>query len=153
MDKIVSIIKQILLQLGANQTAFIQIAFFILAITFLTIFVFNPYFKAADQRFKRTKGADAVAKDAAQEAKNLASVYQTKAREINNKIKDVFDLEKTKALKQSADILSQAKTQADTVATQSRKNIEEQLKQADTEIEKISQDIATTLQEKFEKGL
>lgn len=152
-SKIGEIVMQILLQLGANTTAYIQIVIFIVAISFLTVIVYGPYFKAADQRFQKTKGADAVAKEAAHEAKNLQLVYQTKAREVNNKIRDIFDAEKNKALKKSADILSQAKIQADEEATKSRKNIDDQLKAADADIAKISADIAQTLTEKFEKGL
>jgi len=153
MDKIVDIVKQILLQLGANQTVYIQLLLFVVAITFLTTVVFNPFFKAADQRHKRTKGADAVAKDAALEAKNLATIYQTKAREINNKIKEIFDVKKSEALKKASEVIAESKSKADTVAIESRKNIEAQLKSASVEIDKISQDIALTLKDKFEKGL
>jgi len=153
MEKIVDIVRQILLQLGANQTVYIQIVVFVVAITFLTTVVYNPFFKAADQRHKRTKGADAVAKDAAQEAKNLASVYQTKAREINSKISNIFDNKKSEAQKKSAEILSQSKSKAEILTNDSRKSIEQQLKAAESEIDKISNDIAATLKDKFEKGL
>lgn len=153
MGKILDIVTQILVQLGANQTVYIQIGLFIVAITFLTTVVYNPYFKAADLRHQKTKGADAVAKDAASEAKSLAIIYQTKAREINSKIKDVFDNEKNKALRQAAEVISKAKIQAEESANKSRKNIEDQMKAADVEIEKISAEIAGTLKDKFEKGL
>lgn len=152
-SKIGEIVMQILLQLGANTTAYIQVVIFIVAITFLTTVVYGPYFKAADKRFQKTKGADAVAKDAAAEAKNLQLVYQTKAREVNNKIRDIFDAEKNKALKKSADIISQAKIQADEAATKARKNIDDQMKAADGEIAKISADIAQSLTGKFEQGI
>lgn len=152
-SKIGEIVVQILTQLHANETAAFQFVIFIIAISFLTVVVYNPYFKAADKRFQKTKGADAVAKDAAAEAKNLQLVYQTKAREVNNKIRDIYDTEKNKALKKSADILAQAKIQADEAATKARKNIDDQLKAADAEIAKISQDIAQTLTNKFEQGL
>ena len=152
-SKIGEIVTQILVQLHANYTVYFQLVIFIVAISFLTIVVYNPYFKAADKRFQKTKGADAVAKDAAAEAKNLQLVYQTKAREVNNKIRDIYDAEKNKALKKSADILAQAKIQADEAATKARKNIDDQMKAADQEIAKISQDIAQTLTTKFEQGL
>lgn len=152
-SKIGEIVMQILTQLHADYTAFYQFAIFIVAITFLTTVVYGPYFKAADKRFQKTKGADAVAKDAAAEAKNLQLVYQTKARDVNNKIRDIFDAEKNKALKTSADIISMAKVQADKAATEARKNIDDQMKAADGEIAKISADIAQTLTGKFEKGL
>jgi len=152
-SKIAEIVTQILVQLHANYTVYFQLVIFIVAISFLTVVVYNPYFKAADKRFQKTKGADAVAKDAAAEAKNLQLVYQTKAREVNNKIRDIYDAEKNKALKKSADILAQAKIQADEAATKARKNIDDQMKAADQEIAKISQDIAQTLTTKFERGL
>ncbi|WP_409478627.1 hypothetical protein [Pseudobdellovibrio sp. HCB154] len=152
-SKIAEIVTQILVQLHANYTVYFQLVIFIVAISFLTVVVYNPYFKAADKRFQKTKGADAVAKDAAAEAKNLQLVYQTKAREVNNKIRDIYDAEKNKALKKSADILAQAKIQADEAATKARKNIDDQMKAADAEIAKISQDIAQTLTTKFEQGL
>jgi len=153
MDKIVDIVKQILLQLGANQTVYVQILLFVVAITFLTTVVYGPFFKAADQRHKRTKGADAVAKDAAQEAKNLTNIYQTKARDINNKIKDVFDTKKSAALKTSAEIVSDSKNKAEQIANESRKNIDSQLKSAEAEVDKVSKEIAATLKDKFEVGL
>ena len=152
-SKIGEIVMQILAQLHADYTAYFQLVIFIVAISFLTVFVYNPYFKAADKRFQKTKGADAVAKDAAAEAKNLQLVYQTKAREVNNKIRDIYDTEKNKALKKSAEILSQAKIQADEAATKARKNIDDQMKTAETEIAQISKDITQTLTTKFEKGL
>lgn len=152
-SKIGEIVTQILVQLHANYTVYFQLVIFIVAISFLTVVVYNPYFKAADKRFQKTKGADAVAKDAAAEAKNLQLVYQTKAREVNNKIREIYDAEKNKALKKSADILAQAKVQADQAATTARKNIDDQMKAADAEIAKISQDIAQTLTNKFEQGL
>lgn len=152
-SKIGEIVMKILLQLGANNTAYIQVAIFIVAITFLTTVVYGPYFKAADKRFQKTKGADAVAKDAAAEAKNLQLVYQTKAREVNNKIREIYDAEKNKALKQASEIISQAKTTAEDNAKTARKNIDDQMKTADSDIAKISADIAQTLTAKFEQGL
>jgi F0F1-type ATP synthase membrane subunit b/b' len=152
-SKIGEIVMQILAQLHADYTSYFQLVIFIVAISFLTVFVYNPYFKAADKRFQKTKGADAVAKDAAAEAKKLQLVYQTKAREVNNKIRDIYDAEKNKALKKSAEILSQAKIHADEAAAKARKNIDDQMKTAETEIAQISKDIAQTLTTKFEKGL
>ena len=152
-SKIGEIVTQILLQLGANSTVYFQIVIFISAITFLTTFVYGPYFKAADKRFQKTKGADAVAKDALAEAKNLQLVYQTKAREVNSKIREIFDAEKSKAMKTSANIISQSKIQAEETTSKARKNIEDQIRTADSEISKISADLAQTLTSKFEKGL
>ncbi len=144
---------EILLQLGANETAFIQFVLFVLSIGFLTIYVYGPYFKAYDERLKRTKGADTVAKEAADEAKNLALIFQTKARETNDKIKNIFDLKKTEAGKLSTDILSEAKTTAEKSTAAARTNIENQKSKAQADIQALAAEISTQLKQKFEGGL
>ncbi len=144
---------EILLQLGANSTAFIQFGLFVVAITFLTTVVFNPYFKAYDERMKKTKGADAVAKEAGEEAKNTALVYQAKAREINNTIKTIFDTKRSDAAKLSNDLLAQAKTEAEKNIVSARTEIEKQKTTAQAQIKQIAQDISEQLKQKFEGGL
>lgn len=144
---------EILLQLGANKTAFIQFVLFVVSIGFLTIYVYGPYFKAYDERLKRTKGADTVAKEAADEAKNLALIFQTKARETNEKIKNIFDLKKTEAGKLSADILSDAKATAEKNTAAARADIENQKSKAQADVQALATEISTQLKQKFEGGL
>lgn len=144
---------EILLQLGANETAFIQFVLFVVSIGFLTIYVYGPYFKAYDERLKRTKGADTVAKEAADEAKNLALIFQTKARETNEKIKNIFDLKKTEAGKLSADILSDAKATAEKNTAAARADIEIQKSKAQADVQALATEISTQLKQKFEGGL
>ncbi len=144
---------EILLQLGANETAFIQFLIFVLSISFLTIYVYGPYFKANDERNKRTKGADVVAKEAADEAKNLALIYQSKARENNEKIKSVFDNKKTEATKITTDLLLEAKTTAEKNIQAARLDIENQKNKAQSEIQTLATEISLQLKQKFEGGL
>ncbi len=144
---------EILLQLGANETAFIQFLIFVLSISFLTVYVYGPYFKANDERNKRTKGADVVAKEAADEAKNLALIYQSKARENNEKIKSVFDNKKTEATKITTDLLLEAKTTAEKNTQAARLDIENQKNKAQSEIQTLATEISLQLKQKFEGGL
>lgn len=144
---------EILLQLGANETAFIQFVLFVLSIGFLTIYVYGPYFKAYDERLKRTKGADTVAKEAADEAKSLALIFQTKARETNDKIKNIFDQKRTEAGKLTADILSDAKTAAEKNTAAARADIDAQKQNAQANIQTLSAEISAQLKQKFEGGL
>ena len=102
----------ILLQLGANQTAFIQFIIFIISISFLTIFVYGPYFKALDQRQQQTKGAEQVDTEAQEEAKNLESIFKAKAREINEKIKNIFDTSRIQASGAVTSVVDDAKAAA-----------------------------------------
>ncbi len=144
---------EILLQLGANKTAFIQFFLFVISIGFLTIYVYGPFFKAYDERLKRTKGADAVAKDAADEAKNLNLIFQSKARETNEKIKNIFEAKKTMATQMSNDVLTAAKTVAEKNTQTARQEIEEQKKSAQAQIQTLAAEISTQLKQKFEGGL
>lgn len=144
---------EILLQLGANSTAFIQFVLFAISISFLTVVVFNPYFKANDERQKRTKGADAVAKEAGEEAKNTALIFQAKAREINEAIKKIFDTKRAEAGTQSAEILNLAKTAAEKSAQEAMALIEKQKTEAKKQITNISSEISEQLKNKFEGGL
>ena len=144
---------EILLQLGANSTAFIQFILFAVSISFLTIVVFNPYFKAYDERQKRTKGADAVAKETGEEAKNTALIFQAKAREINEAIKKEFDLKRVEALGATGEILSLAKASADKSTQEARVEIEKQKTTAKSQIKNISAEISEQLKNKFEGGL
>lgn len=140
---------EILLQLGANKTAFIQFVLFIFSISFLTIYVYNPFFRAYDQRLQQTKGADEVAYDTQEEAKKLESVYQVRAREINQKIQTIFDAEKKQAGEAAAAILNQAKAVASETTEKSRQNIEAQKSAALRDIQAISQDVAAEISKKL----
>jgi F-type H+-transporting ATPase subunit b len=144
---------EILLQLGANKTAFIQFFIFVISISFLTIYVYGPYFKAYDERLKRTKGAEAVAKETADEAKSLALIYQSKARENNEKIKTIFDLKKNEAQKVAAEVIGAAKIAAEKNTQDARSEIEIQKAKAQSDAQSLVVEISQQLKQKFEGGL
>lgn len=140
---------EILLQLGANQTAFIQFFIFIISISFLTVFVYAPYFKAYDQRLKQTKGADQVANETQEEAKKIELIYQARAKEINEKIKNVFDSSKAQATETASAIINEAKTSAADLTEKARKEIGIQKTNAEKEIQNISQEVALEISNKL----
>jgi len=140
---------EILLQLGANETAFIQFVLFIVAISFLTVVVYNPFFKAYDERLKLTKGADQVANETQDEAKKLEQIYQVRAREINGKIQSIFDSSRKQATDAGAAILSQAKDAATKATEQSRAHIATQKQNAEQMAKTISEDVATEITKKL----
>jgi F-type H+-transporting ATPase subunit b len=144
---------EILFQLGANKTAFIQFAIFIISVFILTKFIYTPFFVAYDERVRRTKGAEAVAKDSEEEAKNIAAVYQLKARQINEKIKSIFDAQKSIGLRQAGEILAQSKAETDRSISAARNELEKQKSEAQNRINEISAEISTQLKQKFESGL
>lgn len=144
---------EILLQLGANKTAFIQFFVFAISITILTVFVFGPYFKANDQRLQNTEGAEDIAKNTVEESKKLNLIYQTKARTINEQIKSIFDAEKNSALKTSEELIKSAKEESEASLNKARNDIENNKNQAKQQVTALSEEIADQLFKKFEGGL
>ena len=140
---------EILLQLGANQTAFVQFIIFIVSISFLTIFVYAPYFKAYDQRLKQTKGADQVALETQEEAKKIELIFQMRAKEINEKIKNVFDSSRAQAMGTASAVINEAKVSATDLTEKARKEIGAQKTKAEKDIQSISQDVALEISKKL----
>ena len=140
---------EILFQLGANWTAFVQFVVFILTITFLTTYVFGPYFKAYDQRLNQTKGADQVAMETQEEVIKLGSIYQTKAREINQKIQQVFESSRADASGTANSILNDVKTKAAEQVEAARKQIQNQRASAEGDLARVSNDIAQEISNKI----
>ncbi len=144
---------EILQQLGANQSAIIQFFIFAIAIAFLTTFVFGPYFKAYDQRLLKTKGAENVAKDTIEETKNLNLIFQSKAREVNDKIKSVYNAESEAAKKTAEELLKTAKAESSKIIETSRQQLSTQVAQSASQVQTLSKDIAQQLTQKFEGGI
>lgn len=140
---------EILSQLGANQTAFIQFIIFIVAISFLTTIVYKPYFKAYDQRHKLTKGADEVANETQDEAKKLSQVYTSRAREINEKINLIFSLSRNESLKSANIVLEAAKASVATTTESARKDIQTQKQNAEQQIKIVVQEVSDSIVQKM----
>lgn len=140
---------EILLQLGADKTAFIQFVLFIITISFLTIVIYGPFYKAYDERLKLTKGADQVASETQDEAKKLEQIYQVRAREINEKIKGVFDDSRKQATATATAVLNQAKEAATASTEKARIEIGSQKQKAEQLIKTISDDVAAEITKKL----
>jgi F-type H+-transporting ATPase subunit b len=140
---------QILLQLGANETVFIQFIIFIVVISYLTTFVYGPYFKAWDQRMQQIKGADQVAQETHDEAKKIEAVYQIRAREINEKIKAVFDASRKQATDSAATLLNQAKSLVADLTDKASQDITAQKQNAAKDIQTISAEVANEISKKL----
>jgi len=144
---------EILLQLGANKTVFIQFFIFILSISFLTTYVYGPFFKAYDQRLGQTKGSEQVAAETQVEAKKIESIYILRAREINEKIKNIFDACKKHASDLSVVVLTQAKAAAGEATEKARKEIAAQQARAEKNVQEVSREVATELAKKLTGAL
>lgn len=143
------VVLQILTQLGANFTAFIQFGIFIVSISFLTVVVYGPFFKAYDERVKLTKGSDQIAEETEGEARKMAVIFQTRAREINQKIQKVFDSSKAQASETANTILNQGKAVVSEITDRARADIGAQKATAEKQVTTISADVATEIARKI----
>ncbi len=91
---------EIIHQLGINGTAIVQFGIFICAFFFLNLYVFTPYYKAFAERENRTFGGEDLAQEFQKKSTELHSEYQTKAKEVTKKIKEVYDAHRSDALKE-----------------------------------------------------
>jgi F0F1-type ATP synthase membrane subunit b/b' len=140
---------EILLQLGANETAFIQFFLFVITISFLTVVIYNPFFKANDQRLAQTKGADQVAAETQDEAKKLELIFQARAREINDKVRSVFEISKNEATESANKILNESKQVAAAATEKAMANIENQKQSARQNSQAIAEEVSAEISKKL----
>ncbi|HEY8270053.1 MAG TPA: ATP synthase F0 subunit B [Pseudobdellovibrionaceae bacterium] len=114
---------EIIHQLGINGTVFIQFGIFICAFFFLNLYVFTPYYKALEEREKRTLGGEDLAQEFQKKSTELHSEYQTKAKEVTKKIKDIYDSHRLDALKEFDSLVSKARSEAHTLLEANNRQI------------------------------
>ena len=121
-------------QIGINATAIIQFVFFAIALIFLSKVVFGPYAHALEERQKRTKGGEDLALEFQKKSIELQSEYEVKARDVNGKIKDIFDATKAEANKQYENSVGIAREEANRQITENRNKLIKAVEQAAQEL-------------------
>lgn len=139
----------ILVQLGANYTAFIQFGFFVFTISFLTIYVFGPYFEAYDKRIEQTKGGEELASDAAKKAQDVKATFEKEARALAAKIKGIFDDEKSAGQAEADKILSTAKAESTKVIEENRVKLATTVAHVASELSKQAPALSKNIKEKL----
>lgn len=139
----------ILFQLGANYTAFIQFGFFVFTITFLTIYVFGPYFEAYDKRVEQTKGGEELAHDAAKKAHDVKTTFEQEARALAAKIRGIFDQEKATGQTEAEKILSTAKSESSKQIEENRVKLATTVAHVASELSKQAPALSKNIKEKL----
>lgn len=99
----------VLSALGVNSTLFLQFFVFLIAYVFLNTLVFVPYHRAYEERKKRTEGNSDRAERILSESQQLEIEYEKKARELNKETKNIYDLERSEAMKIYDQTINQAR--------------------------------------------
>lgn len=113
----------IIQQLGINGAAAVQFGIFTIAFVFLNFYVFTPYYKAHEEREKRTLGGEDLAQEMQKKSTELQTEYQAKAKEVTKKIKDIYDAQRAEAAKEYDVLLSRARAEAASLLEVTNKNI------------------------------
>ena len=138
-------------QLGINTTAAFQFVIFAIALTFLSKFVFAPYFHALEERQKRTKGGEDLALEFQTKAVALQSKYEEKTRELNLQIKAILDAAKSQANKEYETIVSSAREESGSLVQINRKSISTAVQQATADLKSQTSSIALAITSKLLK--
>lgn len=103
---------EIFRSLGVDGTLWIHLACFLICYVALTQLILKPYMAALKEREKRTVGNEEHAVRLVEEANQLHSEYEQKARAINSQIKGSYDESRTVAMREYDRLVQAAREDA-----------------------------------------
>lgn len=140
---------EIIHQLGINGTVFIQFAIFICTFLFLNLYVFKPYYAAVEAREKSTTGAEDMATEILKKTTELHSEYEIRAREVSQKIKEIYEQQKGIASKECDAIVGKARTEATTMLEQNNRQISQAVQAAAAVLKSETSSVALAITHKL----
>lgn len=140
---------EVIHQLGINSTAVIQLIIYVMIFSYLSIFVFKPYFDALKEREKRTKGGEELAQEYTKKAFEIHSEYEEKAREVHGKIREIFHKKKSEALAEHDSIVAKAREEAGKVVDSNRVKISKAVAAAESDLHGQTTTVALAITNKL----
>ena len=138
-----------LLQLGINETVFIQFVIYIATFTFLTLYVFGPYSAAVQARETKTKGSEEIANEYHKKTVELHSEYETKAREVHGHIQEIYKKLKQEAVSDYDKIVAQARAESQKGLEETRKSLQTALASATADLKSQTTNISLVITNKL----
>jgi F0F1-type ATP synthase membrane subunit b/b' len=118
---------EILKTLNLNATLFYQFGVFILTYLILSPLLFKPYLKAYLKRAEMTTFSETTASQLLAETKEFNLKYDVKAREINDRISEVFSGARAQGQHESDEIVRAQQKQVEAKLAEARAKIETQV--------------------------
>lgn len=140
---------EIIQQLGINGTALIQFGIFICIFFFLNLYLFKPYYKALEERENRTLGSEDLALEIQQKTTELSSQYQVKAKSVSQKIKTIYDAQRSDALKEYDTIVGQARQQSAALLESNSQQIAQSIQATAAQLQSETHQVATAITRKL----
>lgn len=114
---------EILKSLGIDFTLWIHLACFLIAYFGFTTLVLKPYMAALRERERRTLGNEEMAVRLVDEANELHSEYERRARALNSELKGAFDQSRSEAMREYDTMVNVARDEAAKLIAASRVEI------------------------------
>ncbi len=140
---------EILTELGGNSTLWIQLGCFLIAFVALSQLIFKPYMAAHHERTQRTIGNEEAAGQILQDAAEIQIQYESRARELNDQTKQIFDQTRTAAMQDYDRVVNSARDQAAQILGQSRAEIAEGIKRLQADVFKEVPGVANVIASKL----
>ena len=96
----------------------------------MSYFLFNPAREVLEKRRKRIAGDLETAKTSREDALALKAEYEDKIKSIDKEAQEILDAARKKAKKQEADILAEAREEANRIVDRANREIELEKKKA-----------------------
>ena len=114
----------------------------------MSYFLFNPAREVLEKRRKRIAGDLETAKTSREDALTLKAEYEDKIKSIDKEAQEILDAARKKAKKQEADILSEAREEANRIVDRANREIELEKKKALEDMKTEIVSIASLMAEK-----
>jgi F0F1-type ATP synthase membrane subunit b/b' len=118
---------ELLKSLGVDSTLWIQLVCFLVSYLAFSNLILKPYAAALAEREKRTIGSEEAAVRLLENATDLESEYEVKARSLHSKIKSVYDQSRSEAGKECDRRTQLARAEATEALERSRAEISNQI--------------------------
>lgn len=136
---------ELLRGLGVNSTIGYQLVIFLITYVILHQVLFRPYYKAYLARIERTMGRTEMAERFTAEAQALQAEYESKARALSTKYRELFEASRVQANKEQDEIVNAARTHAKTTMETAKQKITSELTTARKSLEKETPVLADTI--------
>jgi F-type H+-transporting ATPase subunit b len=121
---------EILRMLGVDGTLWIHLACFLVSYVTFSKLILKPYMAALNEREKRTVGNEEHALRLVEEANQLGSEYEQKARAINSQIKGAYDESRTAAMREYDRLVQSAREESQKLLESARADIGREVQSA-----------------------
>lgn len=135
--------------LGVNSTIWIQLGLFLTIYFVFNALVVKPYFNAYLIRQEKTVGSQEHANALTDQARELESAFQRKARELNQDIKEIYDQARAEALVEQNKIQNESRSAAKNKIESAREKLKDEYNRAREELLKEAAGVGQTIKERL----